>query len=86
MWNRDEAGAIQPGARGDDVMMRDARWMIDEDCPAGIEQSPQCIAGEFVARRELDRTATDNPGRPMALPRLHDRRVHQPESRLREIA
>ena len=51
MRHRDETGAAQPRAGGDDVVVRHAGRMIDEHRGAGIEQPAQRLAGEFVARR-----------------------------------
>ena len=49
---RIKAGAPQPSARGDNVVMRHAVWVIDEHRRARIEQLAQRLAGVFVARRD----------------------------------
>ena len=57
--HRIKPGAMQPCAGGDDVMVRHAGRVVDEYRRARIEQPPQRIAGEFVARRQFDRTSAD---------------------------
>ena len=50
MRHRDEAGAAQPGAGGDDVVMGDARRMIDEYRRPRSEQLVQPLLGQRLTR------------------------------------
>ena len=92
MRHRVEAGMPQPGASGDDVVMRDAARIVDEYGHAGIEQLAQPLSGEVVARRNLDRARGDQFRNPVALhgeirrlARLTNCGAHQPKPRLREM-
>jgi hypothetical protein len=85
MRHRDEAGATQPRAGSDDVVVRDAGRVVDEHRCAGVEQPPQRLSGEFIARRKLDRAVADQRRHALALRCGERDRLHQPESRLREI-
>ena len=62
MRHRREAGAAQLDAGGDDVVMGDAARMIDEHRRPRREQFAQPLAGQVVARRDLDRGGADQLG------------------------
>src|SRR5712692_5759931 len=90
--HRDEAGATQLGAGGDDVVMRHARRVVDEYSHTRIDQLAQSAPGQIVMRLDFDRTSGDQLRLSAAMRiviecalRLSDRDTHQPESRLREI-
>jgi hypothetical protein len=80
MRHRNEPGAPQPDAGGNDVVMGDACRGVDKDRHSRCEKLAQALAGAGVARRQFEREAGAEPGE--ALP---GREVHQPSPRLREI-
>src|SRR5215831_12362749 len=55
MRHRLKPGLPKPRAGSDDVVMRDAAGVVDEDFRAGGEEIAQTPPGRFVARRQLDR-------------------------------
>ena len=93
MRHRHEAGAAQPDAGGDDVVMGDARRMVDEHRRSRREQLAEPVSrrasrGEISIEHAPISCAARRrgPGHAAArVRRCHAGAGHQPESRLREI-